>query len=622
MTSTGSEPVHGESEDHKWDINVPDHPTRADSPEYVAARTKMNQIAAGTTGLVYGPPPYQDHHGGALWMKDAEGWFLVRNLAGIEWSAQFCLNKKVRVLTADLRWIPIGDVIVGQSLLGFDEESKPGLWRRWRPSEVLATRVIERPCYDLTFDDGTEIRASAEHRWLVGHGGHHVNSSWVTTESLRAEKPWTFEEDAQLLACLRTRPLADASRELGRSLAAVASRRSRIRKGTARESADLRSKILRLTQVWEEDCSRGGGYLAAAFDGEGWLTQTEDEERGRGFGVTVRLGFAQRSNAMLEEVERFLKERGYNYSLRYANDNCYRITLRTRAEIMRLLGSVRPQRLLADFRPELLGTMQRIATATLIRKEFVGNQPVVALTTSTGTFVAEGLASHNCADPAKVDLLRQNAKRLYDLLAPEIKQELDPNGLLDTPIQDAAGVAKWTDSIFNAGVPLQPSFHTGVLPQGGAQSAQASAQATGDSQDALDPIQVTDGSESAQASTPAASQPSAASQPPAAGQPPAAAGASGPGQEPAGVHHYPTPIVDIQLFKYDDFQLWVTDAQGNPAAVAPVSPRGSGNASVHVLYATPGSQLAAQKQAAESVNAPLVLGPDHPLSQQAYVNQQ
>jgi uncharacterized protein DUF6424 len=583
MTSTQPEPVHSESEQHPWDINVPNHPTRADSPEYVAARTKMNQMAAGATGLVYGPAPFQDHHGGAMWLKDAQGWFLVRNLAGIEWSAQFCLNRKVRVLTADLRWIPIGDVIVGQSLLGFDEESTPGLWRRWKPSEVLATRVIKRPCYDLTFDDGTEIRASAEHRWLVGHGGHHVNSSWVTTESLRADKPWTVEEDAQLAECLRTGRLADAARELDRSLAAVTARLRRIRNATARESADVRSKILRLTEVWDEDCSRGGGYLAAAFDGEGWLTQTEDEERGRGFGVAVRLGFAQRSNAMLEEVERFLKERRFNYSLRYGSDNCYRILLRTRAEIMRLLGSVRPQRLLADFRPEILGTMQRIGTATLIRKEFVGDQPVVAITTSTGTFVAEGLASHNCADPAKVDLLRQNAKRLYDLLAPEIKQELDPNGLLDTPIQDAAGVAEWTDSIFNAGVPLQPSFHIGVLPQGGAQSAQASA--------------------------------------PAASQPPAAAGTPTAGQEPAGVHHYPTPIVDIQLFKYDDFQLWVTDQQGNPAAVAPVAQRGSGNASVHVLYATPGSQLAAQKQAAESANTPLVLGPDHPLSQQAYTNQ-
>jgi Family of unknown function (DUF6424) len=260
---TSSEPVHTESETHPWTVDIPDHPARQDSPEYVAARKKMNEMAGQATGLIYGPGPYQDHHGGALWLQDAQGWFMVRNLAGIEWSAQFC------------------------------------------------------------------------------------------------------------------------------------------------------------------------------------------------------------------------------------------------------------------------------------------------------------------ADPAKVDLLRQNAKRLYDLLAPQIKQQLDPGGLLDTPIQDAAGVAKWTDSIFNAGVPLHPGFHTGVLHTGGAQNPAADA----------DP-------------------------------------------EPGGVHHYPTPVADIQLFKYDDFQLWVTDGQGNPAAVAPVAPRGSGNASVHVLYATPGSQLAAQKRAAESANTPLVLGPDHSLAQQAYVNQQ
>jgi hypothetical protein len=260
---TNPEPVHGESESHPWDINVPNHPARADSPEYVAARNKMNQIAGHAAGMIYGQGPYQDHHGGALWLQDSEGWFLVRNQAGIEWSSQFC------------------------------------------------------------------------------------------------------------------------------------------------------------------------------------------------------------------------------------------------------------------------------------------------------------------ADPAKIDLLRQNAKRLYDLVSPQIKQQLDPGGLLDTPITDAAGVAKWTDSIFNAGVPLHPTFHTGVLPAGGAQ------------------------------------------------RPPAPASA-----QPAGVHHYPTPIADIQLFKYDDFQLWVTDAQGNPAAVAPVDKRGSGNASVHVLYATPGSQLAQQKHEAESTGAALTLGPDHPLSQQAYQNQQ
>lgn len=289
---TNPEPTHTETETHGWGINVPNHPTRADSPEYVAARNQMNQIAGQAAGMIYGQGPYQDHHGGALWLKDSQGWFLVRNQAGIEWSAQFC------------------------------------------------------------------------------------------------------------------------------------------------------------------------------------------------------------------------------------------------------------------------------------------------------------------ADPVKVDLLRQNAQRLYNLVSPDVKQELDPHGLLDTPIRDAAGVAQWTDSIFNAGVPLHPTFHTGVLPAAGAQSPPAAASA-----------EPTGGAQSPPA--PASAQPAAGAQ-----SPPAAASA-----QPAGVHHYPTPIADIQLFKYDDFQLWVTDAQGNPAAVAPVDKRGSGNASVHVLYATPGSQLAQQKHKAEGAGAPLILGPDHPLSQQAYQNQ-
>lgn len=531
MTST--DPLHSESEDHPWKVQVPDHPARQDSPEFAAARRKMNELAGQAAGLIYGPAPYQDHHGGSLWLKDGQGWFMVRNLAGIEWSSQFCLDGEVRVLTRDLRWVPIKEVRAGQFLLGFDEDVPRGRWRRWRAAEVLAASVITRPCYDLTFDDGTKIRASAEHRWLVSHGSAnrclHSGASWVQTEKLSVPRGWTAREDDELRgACT----------------------------------------VLRLVDVWDEDTTRGGGYLAAAFDADGWLSQPEDDGRGRGCGVPVRLGFAQRSHVILEEAERLLKERGFGYSLQCGSDNCNRLTLRTPEEIMRFLGSVRPQRLLADFQPAMLGPLQRIRAATLVNKKFAGEQPVVALATSTGTFVAEGLASHNCADPAKVDLLRQNAKRLYDLLAPEVKQELDPDGLLETPIQDAAGVARWTDSIFNAAVPLHPGFHTGVLPADGTQNASAAA----------DP-------------------------------------------EPGGVHHYPTPIADVQLFKYDDFELWVTDEEGHPAAVAPIAHRGSGNASVHVLYATPGSRLARQKEAAERTNSPLILGPEHPLAKQAYKNQ-
>jgi Family of unknown function (DUF6424) len=63
---TATDPVHTETETHTWSVNVPDHPQRADSPEYTAAKNKMNEIAAQATDLLYGPGPFQDHHGSAL----------------------------------------------------------------------------------------------------------------------------------------------------------------------------------------------------------------------------------------------------------------------------------------------------------------------------------------------------------------------------------------------------------------------------------------------------------------------------------------------------------------------------------------------------------------------------
>ncbi len=98
--------------------------------------------------------------------------------------------------------------------------------------------------------------------------------------------------------------------------------------------------------------------------------------------------------------------------------------------------------------------------------------------------------------------------------------------LLDTPIETAEQVAEWTDSIFNASVPLPAGTHSGVLPKS------------------------------------------------------------------AGYHHYPKPIVDIDHFRYDDFELFVTDEEGRSVAVVPLSPRGSGDGRLRVLAAHPRSPYA------------------------------
>jgi hypothetical protein len=188
-----------------------------------------------------------------------------------------------------------------------------------------------------------------------------------------------------------------------------------------------------------------------------------------------------------------------------------------------------------------------------------------------------------CADPAKVDLLRRYAQRVVaafpdTLPGYESFGYQDGENLLNTPITDPAGVAAWTDSVFNASYPLPAGAHTGMLPQA------------------------------------------------------------------AGYHHYPKPIVDIDHFRFSDFQLFVSDSAGRPAVVVPVSPRGSGDGRVRLLAAHAdseyfhrlagphapgpapagtGTQAAAAPPAgpAGADGQPDVLAADDPLAQQAFAAQ-
>ncbi|MGW1064659.1 DUF6424 family protein [Streptomyces aureus] len=75
-----------------------------------------------------------------------------------------------------------------------------------------------------------------------------------------------------------------------------------------------------------------------------------------------------------------------------------------------------------------------------------------------------------CADPAKVDRLRREAAELVDafpdtLPALALLGYKDAERLLRTPITDADGVEQWTDSLFNACVPMGHGNHQGVLPK-------------------------------------------------------------------------------------------------------------------------------------------------------------
>lgn len=166
-------------------------------------------------------------------------------------------------------------------------------------------------------------------------------------------------------------------------------------------------------------------------------------------------------------------------------------------------------------------------------------------------------SSQFCADPAKVDKLRINAKRLVNgfpgtrmAYQSELGMSAADAAILDVPIKDAAGVAQWTDSFWNASVPLPAALHTGALSSGDHQGA--------------------------------------------------------------GVHHYPTPITDIETFRRDDFTLFVVDpATKKMVAVLPVAAPGSGDGRVAIAYSPDDTSL-----------EHTVLEADHPVAKLAFARQE
>ncbi|MGW0411246.1 DUF6424 family protein [Streptomyces collinus] len=75
-----------------------------------------------------------------------------------------------------------------------------------------------------------------------------------------------------------------------------------------------------------------------------------------------------------------------------------------------------------------------------------------------------------CAAPSRVDRLRRDAAELvaaFPLTLPafaELGYE-EAGELLRTPVEDADGVEAWTDSLFNACVPMSRGDHQGILPK-------------------------------------------------------------------------------------------------------------------------------------------------------------
>ena len=270
-----------------------------------------------------------------------------------EFQMSYCVTPETRILTSDLRWVRADSIKVGDKLIGFDE-NPPKRYGQRKFNETLVEDVgaIERPCYEVTLNDGTKVTCSEEHQWLVFTAGSRT--VWKQTKDL--------------------------------------------------VSTD---RIYKVCDVWEDlPQDYRLGYLSASFDGEGCISQIK--------GKIQQLTFSQRDNAMLKQVKEYLTDFGFDYNADYfdnrkldkGQDPVYKLFIKGgKRELLRFLGSVRPRRLLENFDPNQLGTVRcsngDLGSDIHPRVEsikYVGTKKVIPIRTTSHTYVAEGLASHNCLE--------------------------------------------------------------------------------------------------------------------------------------------------------------------------------------------------------------------------------
>lgn len=274
---------------------------------------------------------------------------------------EYCLAPETLVVTRDMVWKPIGDVVPGEVLVGFDEDLRPPEGERgrsrskMRPTEVLATKRVMRECYRITLEDGTQIVASAQHGWVANGtsigsllypggppAGYGANTRrWITTDRLKPGK----------------------------------------------------SRLILWARPWEPlppEQEADAAYLAGILDGEGWISHGQ-------------LSIGQNPGLVMDRIMEVCQRLGYpTTEVRQQGRGADCLTFRFQGyeTALRVLSQCPSVRLSPRMDEVWVGRRAggRYSRPVLVTSlEYLGQRETVAIQTTTKTFVAEGFLSHNSA---------------------------------------------------------------------------------------------------------------------------------------------------------------------------------------------------------------------------------
>lgn len=255
----------------------------------------------------------------------------------------FCLDPATRVLTADLRWIPIDEAEPGQQIVATDEDSDgvPGGGRRLRRGVVEAKRDVREEAFELTMSDGRKLIATAPHRFLcLRRGG--TEYVWRTVAKMRPG-----------------------------------------------------DRVRSVVSPWGES-SHDDGWFGGMIDGEGSLRSKA--------GGACGLAVYQRPGEVYDRAASYLSERGYTFAEYEATRSKpawapgRQLVVSRSNEMLRLVGQTRPTRFVDGDWWEgraLPGKDASVTWGEVASIKPLGRRRMVDLQTSAKTFIAEGFVSHN-----------------------------------------------------------------------------------------------------------------------------------------------------------------------------------------------------------------------------------
>lgn len=270
----------------------------------------------------------------------------------------FCLDPAMRVLTSDMKWVPISDLRTCQEIVSVDEYPPGGTGsaRKMRCGVVEAVVTVRREAYRISFDDGRSVICTAQHPWLSDH--NHT--------AKRAGTQW--------------RTIASTS------------------KGNKPNGLRVGSSVRWITRPWDGACYEDG-WMGGMIDGEGCLNKNS--------GANIAIG--QVPGEALERMRSYLIRNGYHFqeyvdnrkpgaTSKLGSKPVHKLEIGRSNELFRLLGQTRPSRFVNKHwwdGMELPGKRTGEGWSRITEIEPLGERDMIDLQTSRGTYIAEGFVSHN-----------------------------------------------------------------------------------------------------------------------------------------------------------------------------------------------------------------------------------